>query len=95
MTAMEDGTSIHLHLSPTRNGVFDYWDVVEELAAIAYERRTKMISTTQICDRLKAVQQESIDNIEEVREALVDLGYQVWTPGESSPDRSSLDRKAV
>jgi hypothetical protein len=92
---MEDHTSIHLHMSPTRNGIFDYWDVVEELAAIAYERRTKTISITEICERLEAVQQESIDNIEEVREALVDLGYQVWTSGASSSDRSSVNRKAV
>ena len=91
---MEDSTFIHLHLSPTRNGVFDYWDIVEELAAVAYEQQTKTICVEQICERLRAAEQESPDNIEEIREALVDLGYQVWNSS-ASPDHPSLNRKAV
>jgi hypothetical protein len=57
--------------------MFDIWEVVEELAARAYEHGTKMISMAQIGKELKDVGQNNASNVQEVRNTLVELGYRV------------------
>jgi hypothetical protein len=57
--------------------MFDIWEVVEELAAIAYERGTKRISMSQIGKELKDSKQDNAQNVQEVRNALIELGYSV------------------
>jgi hypothetical protein len=57
--------------------MFYFWDVVEELAAVAYEHKSKRISVSQIRKQLKATGQAGPRSVEEVREILVELGYQV------------------
>jgi hypothetical protein len=56
---------------------FDIWEVVEELAATAYEHGTKTISMSQITKELNNVELNSPRSIEEVRNTLIELGYQV------------------
>ena len=57
--------------------MFDIWEVVEELAAIAYERRTNRISMSQIGKELKDADQNNVRNVQEVRKNLIELGYRV------------------
>lgn len=57
--------------------MFDVWEVVEELVTIADGRGTKKISMSQIGNALKDADQNNAQNIQEVRKALVELGYQV------------------
>jgi hypothetical protein len=57
--------------------MFDIWEVVEELAATAYEHGTKTISMSQIGKELKDAKQNNIRNVQEVRKTLVELGYSV------------------
>jgi hypothetical protein len=57
--------------------MFDIWEVVEELAAKAYERGAKRISMFQIGKELKDMEQNSAYNVQEVRKTLIELGYQV------------------
>ena len=59
--------------------MFDMWEVVEELAAKAYERGTMKISISQIGKELKDAAQNNARNIQEVRDALIELGYSVGT----------------
>jgi hypothetical protein len=57
--------------------MLDIWEVVEELAATAYERGSKTISESQINKELSSIQQDSPHNVEEIKKSLLDLGYQV------------------
>jgi hypothetical protein len=57
--------------------MFYFWDVVEELAAVAYERKSNRISMSQIRKRLKATGQCAAQSVKEVRETLIQLGYHV------------------
>jgi hypothetical protein len=65
-------------------------EVVEELAATAYERGTKRISVSQIERELNNVEQWSAQNVEEVCKTLADLGYQVRRRTFSPPYQSSV-----
>ena len=57
--------------------MFYFWDVVEELAAVAYERKSDRISVSQIRTKLKAAGQYGVQSVKEVRETLIELGYHV------------------
>jgi hypothetical protein len=57
--------------------MFDIWEVVEELAAVAYERGTKRISMSQIGKELKDAEENNAHNVQEVRKTLVELGYSI------------------
>ena len=57
--------------------MFDIWEVVEELAAKAYERGTKRISMSQIGKELKDAEQNNAHNVQEVCKTLIELGYSV------------------
>jgi len=57
--------------------MFDIWEVVEELAAVAYERGTNRISMSQIGKELKDADQNNVRNVQEVRKNLIELGYRV------------------
>ncbi len=57
--------------------MFSVLEVVEELAATAYERGIKTISLSQIERELHSVERFSADNVEEVCKTLTDLGYRV------------------
>lgn len=57
--------------------MFDIWEVVEELAAIADKRATKRISMSEIGKELKDADQNNAENIQRVHKALTELGYQV------------------
>jgi hypothetical protein len=57
--------------------MFDMWEVIEELAAIAYERGTKRISMSQIGKELKDAEQNNSRNVQEIRKTLIELGYSV------------------
>ena len=69
------------------------WDVVEELAAVAYERHTTTIPVTQIRKHLKAAEQDSPQNVEEICKTLIQLDYRVVVGTASRSGRSSLKRK--
>jgi hypothetical protein len=56
---------------------FNPWDVVEELTAVADDRGTKRISMSQIGRELKDAEENSAENIQEVRKILMELGYQI------------------
>ncbi len=55
----------------------DILEIVEELAASAYERGITTISVSQIERELYNVRQYSTCNAEEVCKTLIDLGYRV------------------
>lgn len=57
--------------------MFDIWEVVEELVAIAYERGTKRISMSQIGKEIKDAEQNSARNVQDIRKTLIELGYSV------------------
>lgn len=57
--------------------MFDIWEVVEELATVADGRGTKKISMSQIGKALKDADQNNAENVQGVRKALEELGYQV------------------
>jgi hypothetical protein len=57
--------------------MFDIWEVVEELAAIADERGTKRISMSQIGKELKDAEQNNARNVQDVLKTLIELGYHV------------------
>jgi hypothetical protein len=57
--------------------MFDIWEVVEELAAIADERGTKRISMSQIGKELKDAEQNNARNVQDVLKTLIELGYSV------------------
>jgi len=57
--------------------MFDIWEVVEELAAKAYERGTKRISMSQIGEELKDEEHNNAHNVQEVCKTLIELGYSV------------------
>jgi len=73
--------------------MFNMWDVVEELAAVAYERHTTTIPVTQIRKHLKAAEQDSPQDVEKICKTLIQLGYHVVVGTVSRPGRSSLKRK--
>ena len=79
---LQEGTTSTNPSVPVRNEgkghqMFNIWDVVEELAAVAYEHHTKRISMSQIRKHLKAANQESPHTVEEVRKTLIQLGYHI------------------
>ncbi len=57
--------------------MFDIWEVVEELVTIADKGGTETISMFQIGKELKDAGENSAHNVQEVRKALVELGYRV------------------
>jgi hypothetical protein len=57
--------------------MFNVWDVVEELAARAYEHGTKVISMSQIGKELKDMEQNNACNVQDVRNTLIELGCRV------------------
>ena len=57
--------------------MFDVWEVIEELVAIADEQGTKRISMSQIGKELKDAGQNSAPNVREVHKGLLELGYRV------------------
>jgi hypothetical protein len=57
--------------------MFDIWEVVEELVTLADEQGTGTISMFQIGKELKDAGENSAHNVQEVRKALVELGYRV------------------
>ena len=75
--------------------MFNIWDVVEELAALAYEHHTKRISMSQIRKHLKAAKQDSPHSLEEVRKTLIQLGYHVRVQRVSPSIGSSIKRKDI
>jgi hypothetical protein len=76
---MDTKTDPRVFVRNMREGheTFDIWEVVEELAATAYERGTKTISMSQITKELSNVELNSPSSIEEVRNTLIELGYRV------------------
>ena len=73
--------------------MFNIWDVVDELAAIAYERHTKRISISQIRQQLKAAERDTPRILEEVRKTLIQLDYNVRVLAVSPPSRSCINHK--
>jgi hypothetical protein len=57
--------------------MFDIWEAVEELVAMADAGKTKSISMSQIGKELKDAEQNSAENIQKVCKSLVELGYRV------------------
>ena len=57
--------------------MFNIWEIVEELAAVAYEGGTKKISLSQIGKELKDAEQNNARNVQDVRNTLIELGYSV------------------
>ena len=57
--------------------MFNIWEIVEELAAVAYEGGTKKISLSQIGKELKDAEQNNAHNVQEVCKTLIELGYSV------------------
>ncbi len=57
--------------------MFDIWEVIEELVALADEKGTDTISMFQIGKELKDAGENSAHNVQEVRRSLVELGYRV------------------
>ena len=95
---LQEGTTSTNPPVPVGNGdksrrMFNIWDVVEELAAVAYERHTTTIPVSQIRKHLKAAEQDSPQNVEEVCKTLIQLGYHVVVGTVSRSGRSSLKRK--
>ena len=75
--------------------MFNMWDVVEELAAVAYERHTTTIPVTQIRKHLKAAEQDSPQDVEKICKTLIQLGYHVRVQRVSPSIRSSIKRKDI
>jgi len=73
--------------------MFNLWDIVEELAAVAYERHSKRISMSQIRRQLKGAKQDTLHDVEAVRKMLIQLGYHVEAQIVSSPSRSPINRR--
>ncbi|HAR96495.1 MAG TPA: hypothetical protein DCR97_11115 [Deltaproteobacteria bacterium] len=57
--------------------MFDIWEVVEELVAVADKRATRRISMSEIGKELKDADENNAENIQGVHKALTELGYQV------------------
>jgi hypothetical protein len=57
--------------------MFDIWEVIEELVAIADERGSKSISMLEIGKELKDAGYNNALSVQEVRKSLVELGYRV------------------
>jgi hypothetical protein len=76
---MDTKTDPRVFVRNMREGheTFGIWEVVEELAATAYEHGTKTISMSQITKELNNVELNSPSSIEEVRNTLIELGYRV------------------
>ncbi len=57
--------------------MFDAWEVIEELSANADKQGTKRISMLDIGKELRDAGFNNAQNIREVREGLIELGYQI------------------